>query len=535
MAMRTNSRQTQLFSMRDFTGGLNLTTDAYKLKENESPDLLNVDLDKKGGFQVRRGVAPYSSTALSAAPDTIWTYNYLGTVYTLVQIGTVIWKGTGSTWTTVGTSLGSASTDVCPVTFDNNSYWARGNADVAKLAGSVASTMGVAFNDTITATSGNVPRADHMAVHSGYMWVAGTWESGVHYPNRIRWSWANTFTNTSENWRTDEYIEIDEGKDFDPITAIVPFGDQLIVFKKDSVFAVYGEASENFSIVNITNTVGSVSHAATIATPSGIFFFDQTSGVNVTDGRTVKRVFDPLLPALLDDDIPRLQLDKVDMGWINNRLWVSVPWTDEPTPPRGMTFVLDPALNAWTKYSLQLGPYVRGYRTTDSLAYIYGTNKIFKLDVAGQYFDDLGSSIETINAYYRTRWVDLNEPAIKKRWRRTEVLMQVDQGYDLPVVSYSDYDPTISIKNFVWRSLGSTSTALEGVWDNPSSNWDTATWAKSGVYGYVDRGSTLGIARSVSLKIGGQVETTPHPINVQAPVFWGVDALIFKYVPRRIR
>lgn len=167
----------------------------------------------------------------------------------------------------------------------------------------------------------------------------------------------------------------------------------------------------------------------------------------------------------------------------------------------------------------RLGPYVRGYRTTDSLAYMYGTNKIFKLDVAGQYFDDLGSSIETINAYYRTRWVDLNEPAIKKRWRRTEVLMQVDQGYDLPVVSYSDYDPTISIKNFVWRSLGSTSTALEGVWDNPSSNWDTATWAKSGVYGYVDRGSTLGIARSVSLKIGGQVETTPHPINVQAPVF----------------
>jgi hypothetical protein len=554
--MRTTPRRTQLFSLRDFTGGLNLVSDAFKLGDNESPDLLNVDLDRRGGFQVRRGIAPFSNTALSAAPDTIWTYNASGTVYTLAQVGSGVRYGTGTTWTNLTRLVGGTATDdlgtnnqtdVCPATFNNCSYWVRGDRNVVKWDGGANATILLSnFNDTIVPTSGNMPRANHLAVHGGYMWVAGTWESGTHYPNRIRFSWANTFDDSGENWRTYDYIDIDEGKDFDPITAMVPFGDQLIIFKRDSVYAIYGDSAETFSMVNVSNTVGSVSHAATIATPAGVFFFDHSSGVNVYTGRNVTNVFSQILPALRDNDIPRLQADKVDLGWINNRLWVSVPWADDPTPPRGVTFVLDPNLKtggSWTKYSLQLGPYSRGYRTVDSLAYVYGTNRIFKLDVPGQYFDNLGpaAGVTSIDAWYQTRWIDLGEPAVKKRWRRTEVLMQVDEGYDLPVVSYSDYDPTISVKNFRFTAAPSTSGANDAIWDDPDSDWvgpanpGASKWARSGTYSYVDRGQTLGIARSVSLKVGGKVLSVAEPGESQAPVFWGVDALIFKYVPRRVR
>lgn len=540
MAMRTSPRRTQLFSLRDFTGGLNLTTDTFRLAENESPDLLNVDLDRRGGFQVRRGITPFSDTALIAAPDALWQYDSYGTVYTMAQIGAVVYTGTGSTWSTVGSNLGSASQDVCPVTFNNVCYWARGNADVAKWDGSTASTMGTAFNGTITATSGNVPRADHMAVHSGYLWVAGTYESGTHYPNRVRWSWANTFDNSGENWRIDDYIDIDDGKDSDVITAIVPFGDQLIVFKHDSVYAVYGYSGESFSVVNISNTVGAVSHSAAIATPAGLFFFDHASGVHVYNGRSVTAVFQQIWPAMRDGDIPRLQVDDVDLGWIENRLWVAVPWNDNPTPPRGVTFVLDPYLKqggSWTKYSLELGPFCRGHRTDDRLAYVYGTNLVFRLDTNGQYFDDFGEElgVETIDAWYRTRWIDLGEPAIKKRWRRTEVLMQVDQAYDLPVVSYSDYDSTTTVKNFKFTSVSSSGSGDDGVWDDSGTEWDEESWSQSGLHGYVDRGATLGIARAVSLKVGGRVLSVADVGEIQGPVFWGVDALIFKYVPRRVR
>ena len=123
--------------------------------------------------------------------------------------------------------------------------------------------------------------------------------------------------------------------------------------------------------------------------------------------------------------------------------------------------------------------------------------------------------------------------------------MQVDQGYDLPVVSYSDYDPTVSVKNFKFNAASSSSGGNDGVWVGPSnpgesewvgpSNPGASQWARSGVYGYVDRGQTLGIARSVSLKVGGKVMSVAEPGESQAPVFWGVNALIFKYVPRRVR
>ena len=539
MAMRTSPRRTQLVSLRDFTGGLNLTTDAFRLAENESPDLLNVDLDRRGGFQVRRGVTPFSDTPLPAAPRVLWQYNSYGTVYTMAQVAAVVYRGTGTTWTAVGTNLGSATQDVCPVTFNNNCYWARGNAEVVRWTGSVASTMGSAFNGTIVPTSGNVPRADHMAVHSGYMWVAGTWESGTHYPNRVRWSWANTFNDSGENWRADDYIDIDDGKDSDSITAIVPYGDQLIVFKRDSMYAIYGYSGESFSVVNVSNTVGAVSHSAAIATPAGLFFFDHLSGLHVYNGKSESLVFQQIWPAMRDGDIPRLQVDNVELGWIENRLWVSVPWNENPTPPRGVTFVFDPYLKnggSWTKYSLELGPYCQGHRSNDRLGYLHGTNLIFRLDVNGQYFDDLGGvGVQPIDAWYRTRWIDLGEPAVKKRWRRTEALMQVDQAYDLPVISYSDYDPTTAVKNFRFTAQSSPSGIDDGVWDDPDSDWDSAKWARSGVYGYVDRGSTLGIARSVSLKVGGSVLSVAEVGETQAPVFWGVDALIFKYVPRRVR
>jgi hypothetical protein len=538
--MRTSPRRTQLHTLRDFTGGLNLVSDTFRLADNESPDLLNVDLDRRGGFQVRRGIYPFSSTALPAAPDTIWSHNSYGTVYTMVQVGIDIKRGTGTTWTNVGTSLGSTTQDVCAVTFNNMCYWARGDAAVARWDGSTATTLTSLFNDTTTPSSGNVPRADHMAVHSGYLWVAGTWESGTHYPNRVRWSWANTFNNSGENWRSQDYIDIDDGKDADVITAIIPFGDQLIVFKRDSIYAVYGYSAESFSVVNISNTVGAVSHQAAIATPAGLFFFDHQTGLNVYNGSRTTWLFEQIWPALRDGSIPSSLVDQVDLGWVENRLWVSVPWDEFPEAPRGVTFVLDPRLKeqgSWTKYSLQAGPYSRGHRTENYLAYIYDTNLIFRLDVQDQYYDHLGAEVGVvpINAYYRTKWVDLGEPAIKKRWRRTEALMQVDQAYDLPVVSYSDYDPSVPTKNFVLRSaVNGTSTGVD-VWDDPESEWDASLWARTGNYGYVDRGANLGIARSVSLKVGGRVLSIPDPVSPQAPVFWGVDALILKFVPRRVR
>jgi hypothetical protein len=241
-----------------------------------------------------------------------------------------------------------------------------------------------------------------------------------------------------------------------------------------------------------------------------------------------------------DGSIPSAQIDNVELGWIENRLWVSVPWDELPSVPRGYTFVLDPRLKSggsWTKYSLQAGPYARGHRSENYLGYLHNTNRIYRLDVQDQYYDYLNTTAgpTAIDAYYRTKWVDLDQPAVKKRWRRAEAVMQVDQAYNLPVVSYANYNPTFAVKNFIFRSSENEFSTGVDVWDDPGVEWDEATWARSGNYGFVDRGANLGVARSISLRVGGEVLSLPTVGGVQAPVFWGVDALILKFVPRRVR
>lgn len=317
-------KNVQVFNIRDFTGGLNLNTDTFKLQENESPDLLNVDIDRRGGFQCRRGVSPYSTTSLLSTPHSLWNYTNASASYTMVGQAGRIYYSTGTSWTELGTSLGNGAGTVGAATVNKLFYWVRDNFACQKWDGTTVTSLGTSFNDTTTPGSGNMPRAQHIAVHSGYTWVAGTWESGTFYGSRVRWSWANTFDASAENWRSDEFIDIDPGKDGDQITAIVPFGDQLIVFKQSSVYAIYGYSSDSFSVVNISNTLGCVGRHAVVQTPSGIFFFDPKTGLNAYDGRSMKWAFEAIWPAMRDGSIPKTSYANVHLGWVNNRVWVSV-------------------------------------------------------------------------------------------------------------------------------------------------------------------------------------------------------------------
>ena len=53
-------------ALKDFTGGLNYRADAYQLADNESPDMLNVDIDPRGGFSQRNGIKDYNASAIGS-------------------------------------------------------------------------------------------------------------------------------------------------------------------------------------------------------------------------------------------------------------------------------------------------------------------------------------------------------------------------------------------------------------------------------------------------------------------------------------
>ena len=51
---RTSSYK--LTALESFSGGLNFRSDQFNLAPNESPDLLNVVVDPRGGVRMRDGV-----------------------------------------------------------------------------------------------------------------------------------------------------------------------------------------------------------------------------------------------------------------------------------------------------------------------------------------------------------------------------------------------------------------------------------------------------------------------------------------------
>ena len=63
----------------DFTGGLNLRADQFQLARNESPDMLNVEIDPRGGVFTRGAMREINSSAIPYAttwnPQRLYAFN----------------------------------------------------------------------------------------------------------------------------------------------------------------------------------------------------------------------------------------------------------------------------------------------------------------------------------------------------------------------------------------------------------------------------------------------------------------------------
>ena len=87
-----------LVTLGDFRGGLNYRTDQFDIAENESPDLLNVSVDPRGGVAMREGVTSYNRANHSANFENIFSYyNDDGTNKVLANSGTKVYVFNSST------------------------------------------------------------------------------------------------------------------------------------------------------------------------------------------------------------------------------------------------------------------------------------------------------------------------------------------------------------------------------------------------------------------------------------------------------
>ncbi len=124
-------------------------------------------------------------------------------------------------------------------------------------------------------------------------------------PSRLYWSKAPGGGRTIDDWRSDEASEnvsggfVDVGVDDDPITGLFALSNQLLIFKRDSLYRLLGDRPGNYRIIAVDASFRQPLHTACVRYTDRLFFLTD-GGLCFYDGQTVRkspafRALEPLL------------------------------------------------------------------------------------------------------------------------------------------------------------------------------------------------------------------------------------------------
>ena len=569
-------------NLMDWTGGLNLRRNQFQLGENESPDMLNVDVDPRGGFATRKGWARWNATDIVDPTTNLWRPRHAA-VHNLASNEQIVYVVNNHKIYSAGadrifTQLTGVPANAVPHEADF-AQW----GDYIYIATGMFSTpyrrhlteapvaLSQAFSEVDAPVHNTMPKAEHLAAHAGYLFCAATTEGGQNYFARVRWS----HPAKPDSWRSSDYIDIDAGGG--RITGIMSFRDHLLIFKTNSLWALYGYDDQSWQLIKVSMSVGCPAISAATRSETAIYFFSASDkgGIYGYSGETPEYISENLRPAF--EEI--IAYENVFVSWAGRRLWVAVPWAKDVGPIDGVStcFVFDPDIGegAWTMYRASVGALALVIDGSDVNArYPLATmwsNQVAVMVVLdfiedaydsilepavlgtgdGSYLStsagqDLGISGrnppgEVFETYYRTRWLHAGWPDRKKSWRRPGfIVRQVPYDVDLIVETFRDYNETTIYRSRTlklraegdnyWTETGHAEANVGGFdWTKDGK----ADLSKTGAdWGPQQQGSNIIRAGSMGLARAVQMRVRPSPNTMRK---WGVDGVVAKIKMRRFR
>lgn len=549
--------RTSLIRYQDFTGGLNLRADAFTLGPTESADLMNIDVDPRGGFHTRKPWIDWQQVAEGGAWDPRILFSHImssGEEVLFLAEG-------GSVWTREEGGSFTDSAEPCTATphmadftsWKDDVFVSCGTANPGLRWNGVDSTFDQLYDpsvasglanwttDILSPVGDNMPRGSFTETHNGYLWVANTLEAGTAHPYRVRWS----LPNDPDAWDELDYIDIPQGGG--PITGIASYRDHLLIFFPKAVFAIYGSDRDTIQRLEITKAVGAVNRQCIAKSENAVYFVSWPEGVHRINGESVDEVSVSLRPAF---DSPGFTQDTDEqwLAWTGQKLLWTVPF-DEDAPPAAAksTFVFDPSIEAWTMDRLADGSAVAPFVSSKQLGVPIGCHRTEKYVLQqGDY--TTASDIIALTEYpflavYRSAWFHDGTTTIKKRWRRPDIVaQQVEVPTVLDVFVYHDFDEA-NAKRSKTLTIGGASAGIwyaDPEWDGTDASLTTPppgapiwsetedpaelSWGDKPSGSDILRLSSLGNARAIQLEFRG-------PLGAA----WGINHITFKYILRRIR
>lgn len=569
-------------NLMDWTGGLNLRRNQFQLAENESPDMLNVDVDPRGGFYTRRGWSRWNNSDVIDPTTGVWqprnaaVHNLANgeQIVYVVNAGKVYAAGTDHVFSQLtGISATASPHDSDFAAWGEDMYIANGLASKAhrRHQYDAAVALTPAFSEVDTPTPNTMPQAEFVAAHGGYMFCAVTQESNNNYNARLRWS----HPGRPDSWRQSDYIDIEAGGG--KITGIISFRDHLLIFKTNSMWALYGYDQDSWQLIKVSLSVGCPCVTACSRSETAVYFFSASDrgGIYGYTGESPAYLSDNLRPAF--EEI--LNYENVFVSWAGRRLWVGVPWIKDggSTTEVSSTFVFDPDVGngAWTMYRSSagaIGPVLDGSDVNARYPMAGLWSSYVAVMVYLDYIEDaydmilepavLGTSAgaylstsdgkdigltgmdppgEVFETYYRTRWLHGGWPDRKKSWRRpTFIVREVPRDLELIVESFRDYNETVVHRTRVlhidakgsqyWTETGHAEANVGGFDWTPGGKDDPtgtgANWGPQQQGSNLIRSGSMGLARAVQLRVRASPDTLRR---------WGVDGIVAKIKMRRFR
>lgn len=574
----------QLF---DFTGGINFRADQFQLAENESPGMLNVEIDPRGGVFSRAAYKKKHTTAVVASgapwnPKGLFNYKYSSAPQIMLTTGYdvatsangKVYRSSGGNFTalsvdafnTVGvTSVNGASitqweNSIYIAVGKNSSYmysWTVGNTYVTQLAAS-----GPTWQPYQVPTGGYMPRAEIALAHANKLFVANTYENGTAYPNRLRWS----HESLPEDWYQEDYIDIIAGGE--GIRGLQIIDGQLLIFKPKAIYLLMGYDADSFQLVELTTSLGIDYPQQACEGAGGVFFFDYPNGLYFYNRNGIQDIFDRIRPIITEKEVNSSDLSAITLTFIRGRLWISMPYApaEQTSPPDypSVNFIFDPTIGPVGSYTqFQTAPYfdplvqsadedfipgfglVNGceWRDADDVPYYLMVVPydeyayVLFVDDYNYTTDDAPATFTgKYGSYYVTPFFDDDRYVQLKSFIRPYfVLKEVASPTQLRLSTYKNYDETNQSGGT--RSISLTPLINGGTYSTSGAGglYGTAVYGVSTVGAQIKRKgiAPLGRGYAMQLEFAGPDDETDGAVYPGRK--WGLNSIAYKYKRRKIR
>lgn len=561
--------QLEHINVTDFTGGINMYRNEFQLADNESPDMLNVEIDPRAGFFVRQGMTRINGADIVTPAS--WDPRSAQTVIlsgggsaSYISSGGKIWTSTnGEAWDDTGIACSASPHLADFVGWGDGTYIACGplNESVYQEGNYVATTneptvltaaTSANYDDDYTVpTFGVMPRAEVIEAHAGYLFTANIWDdietdgsigTAAVRKNRIRWS----HPLNPQAYATSDFLDIEAGGS--EITALVSFRDRLMIFKTDSIWLLYGYETDSFQLFKMNEDVGVRQPGAVARSGSAVFFYSSSGKGDIWayDGSpTPVQISEPLRPVM--DGITAQ--DDVWLEWADRQLFVSLSWRQPVGLEIRSIFTWDPDVGrgAWYRTEPATGEPLCFLRHSHFLAdgnvvIVMGgvTAAVCRANGASSAQDFIlqGSSGEKFDTRYRTGWKFHSTPELPKSWLRPRMVVgRPNLTTTITVNVYRDYNGdrverihTLDVDGQdrgVWTLLGDADP-IGFDWGD-GTEWGDGNARNSQIDRFQPTVATLGnlgVCAAVQLEfiIESEFSTGAR---------WGLDAIILKHRSRR--